>query len=95
MKTRLPLVAIIPNKYEDRASSSLEAMTALSKFWKDYLIKDFAVRRSEDFPKAARDQLPISFFCKVNSIAFEDISDLTREIIKRSAMQNENLKLTA
>lgn len=84
MKMTLPEIMIVPNKYEDRASSSLEAMTALNKFWSDYLIPDFAVRRSEDFPKSARDQLPLALFCKANSIALEDISDLMTEIISRS-----------
>lgn len=85
MKIKIPEVMIIPNKYEDRASSSLEAMTVLNQFWGRYLIPEFAIRRSEDFPKSARDQLPLAFFCKANSIALEDIKDLMEEILRRSS----------
>lgn len=88
---KLPEVLIIPNKYEDRASSSAEAMTVLNKYYNSYLVPNFAVRKSEDFPKSARDQLPLSFFCKSNSIAFEDISDLIRIIISKSELVNKEL----
>ncbi len=88
---KLPEVLIIPNKYEDRASSSAEAMAVLNKYYSSYLVPNFAVRKSEDFPKSARDQLPLSFFCKSNSIAFEDISDLIRIIISKSEFVNKEL----
>lgn len=81
---KIPELIVIPNKYEDRASSSAEAMAVLGKYYGKYLIPNFAVRRSEDFPRSARDQLPMSFFCKSNSIAFEDISDLIKVIISKS-----------
>lgn len=88
---KLPEILIIPNKYEDRASSSAEAMAVLNKYYNQYLVANFAVRRSEDFPRAARDQLPISFFCKSNSIAFEDIVDLVRVIVSKCEFRNKNL----
>lgn len=88
---KLPEVLIIPNKYEDRASSSAEAMSVLNKYYSNYLVPNFAVRKSEDFPKSARDQLPLSFFCKSNSIAFEDVSDLIRIIISKSEFINKEL----
>lgn len=88
---KLPEILIIPNKYEDRANSSAEAMTVLNKYYGQYLVPNFAVRKSEDFPKAARDQLPLSFFCKSNSIAFEDISDLIRIIISKSELVDKAL----
>lgn len=88
---KLPDVLIIPNKYEDRASSSAEAMAVLNKYYNSYLVPNFAVRKSEDFPKSARDQLPLSFFCKSNSIAFEDISDLIRIILSKSELVNKEL----
>jgi len=88
---KLPEILIIPNKYEDRASSSAEAMAVLNKYYSQYLVPNFAVRRSEDFPRSARDQLPISFFCKSNSIAFEDIVDLLRVIISKSELKTKNL----
>jgi len=80
----LPKMIVIPNKYEDRSNSSAEAMSVLNKYYNEYLIPNFAVRKSEDFPKSARDQSPISFFCKANSNAFEDISDLVSVIISQS-----------
>lgn len=88
MELNLPEITIIPNKYEDRSNSSAEAMTALHKFYGTYLIPNFAVRKSEEFPKSARDQMPISFFCKANSIAFEDICDLLKIIIGKSEVKS-------
>ena len=79
-----PEIIIIPNKYEDRSALSAEAMAILYKYYGDYLMPNFAVRKSEEFPKSARDKLPVSYFCKSNSIAFEDISDLTQLIIRKS-----------
>lgn len=79
-----PEILVIPNKYEDRSSLSAEAMSALHKYYNQYLVPNFAVRKSEDFPRSARDQLPLSFFCKSNSNAFEDISDLIKIIISKS-----------
>lgn len=76
-----PQILIIPNKYEDRASSSVETMSYLRKNWEKYIIPEFAVRKSEDFPKAFLEQTPISVFCKVNSIAFEDIAQVVRHLI--------------
>ena len=84
-----PDIFVIPNKYEDRSSASAEAMAVLIKYYATYLIPNFAVRKSEDFPKSARDQLPISFFCKSNSIAFEDICDLVRIILEKSEVSHE------
>lgn len=81
---KFPEMLVIPNKYEDRSTASAEAMSVLNKYYGEYLVPNFAVRKSEDFPRAARDQMPISFFCKSNSIAFEDVCDLIRFIIKKS-----------
>ncbi|MBX9697397.1 MAG: AAA family ATPase [Alphaproteobacteria bacterium] len=86
-------ITIIPNKYEDRSNSSAEAMAALSQFYNQYIIKDFAIRKSEDFVTAAKLGLPISFFGKINSIALADIKDLLQEIIKKSEVQTEQLNI--
>jgi len=80
----LPEILIIPSKYEDRSNTSAEALSLLSRMYSEYLIPNFAVRKSEDFLKASRDQMPIAFFCKANSIAFEDISDLLKIIVEKS-----------
>jgi chromosome partitioning protein len=90
METKPPQILVIPNKYEDRSSSSAEAMSVLNKYYSEYMVENFAVRKSEDFPRSARDQLPISFFCKANSIAFEDISDLIKILIQRSTISKKN-----
>lgn len=78
---QFPEILIIPNKYEDRASSSVETMSYLKKNWERFIIPEFAVRKSEDFPKAFLEQTPLSLFCKVNSIAFEDMAQVVRYIV--------------
>jgi len=79
----LPEILIIPNKYEDRSTTSAEAMSILVKNYGKYMIPDFAVRKSEDFPRSAREQLPLSFFSKANSIAFEDMLDYLKILIEK------------
>lgn len=83
-----PEIIIIPNKYEDRSNLSGEAIAVLHKYYSEYVKPNFAVRKSEEFPKSARDKLPISYFCKSNSNAFEDITDLVILILERSKLQN-------
>lgn len=78
-----PYVSIIPNKYEERVASSSETMSYLQKHWSKYIIPNFAVRKSEDFPRAFLEQSPLSFFCKTNSIAFEDVSEVVRNMVKK------------
>lgn len=87
-KRKFPDIMVIPNIYEDRVSSSIETMTHLKDHWGQYIIPDFAVRKSEDFPRAFLEQTPISFFCKVNSIAFEDVSEVVKYIIKNCEEKN-------
>lgn len=77
-------INIIPNKYEDRTSSSAEAMTALRKYYHDFLKDDFAIRKSEDIVSSAKVSKPLAFFAKKNSIALEDIIELSHYIIKQS-----------
>jgi hypothetical protein len=86
MEAPMPEVLIIPNKYEDRSTTSAQAMSFLVKSYSEYLISDFAIRKSEDFLRSAREQLPISFFCKANSMAFEDVRDYLRILINKSAI---------
>lgn len=89
MALEKPEIMIIPNKYEDRLGSSAEAMAALRKYYFDYLMNDFAVRKSEDINTAAKLRMPVGFFCKSNSNAFEDLKDLVLEIIKRSKAEDK------
>lgn len=74
---------IIPNKYEDRTSSSAEAMTVLREFYSQYLKVDFAIRKSEDINYSAKSSLPLLFFCKSNSNALEDIIELIHYILEK------------
>lgn len=76
-------INIIPNKYEDRASSSAEAMTALREYYRDYIKEDFAIRRSEDINTAARLGKPLAFFAKKNSIALADIIELIHYFLEK------------
>jgi chromosome partitioning protein len=77
----IPKIRIIPNKYEERSSISAEAISALHTYYPKYIIKDFAIRKSEDINIAAKMRLPLPFFCKKNSIALEDIIDLVHNFL--------------
>ncbi len=74
---------IIPNKYEDRASSSAEAMTALREYYRSYIKEDYAIRRSEDINTAARLGKPLACFAKKNSIALADIIELVHYFLEK------------
>ena len=84
MKKSTPIINIIPNKYEDRVSTSAEAMHTLRENFSSYMKPDFAVRKSEDFNISAKSALPLSFFCKQTSNAWEDIVEVIHHIIKIS-----------
>jgi chromosome partitioning protein len=84
MQMKRPVISVIPNKYEDRTSSSAEAMTILREYYGAYMKPDFAVRKSEDINVSAKNGMPLSFFAKNNSIAFEDIIDLLHHIVEQS-----------
>lgn len=81
-------INIIPNKYEDRASSSAEAMTALRDFYSDYVRKDFAIRKSEDINISAKLGKPLALFAKRNSIALEDIIELIHYFLEKYTTKN-------
>lgn len=95
MQLKLPRMTIIPNKYEDRLGSSAEAMTALRKFYSQYLIPDFAIRKAEDFNTAAKNGLGFSMFSKTNSIALEDVVDLVHKIVEFCEISSELELLSA
>ena len=84
MQIPQPIISIIPNKYEDRTSSSAEAMTILREYYGKYMKPDFAVRKSEDINTSAKTGMPLSFFAKNNSIAYEDVVDLLHYIVEQS-----------
>lgn len=78
----LPNIVIIPNKYEDRNTSSGEAMTILRDVYGEYVIPEFAVRKSEEIHTSCKNKTPLAFFCRSNSIALEDIKDVINYILK-------------
>ena len=83
MQLKHPDMFIIPNKYEDRATSSAEAMAILKKNYDQYMCPDFAIRRSEDINTSAKLSQPLAFFARTNSIAFEDIVDLIHHLLNK------------
>lgn len=83
-------INIIPNKYEDRASSSAEAMTALRDFYGEYIKPDFAIRKSEDINISAKLGKPLALFAKKNSIALEDIVELLHFYLDKYTKQKNN-----
>lgn len=83
MQINLSDILIIPNKYEDRSANAAEAMTVLRQIYSDHMIENFAIRKSEDIPTSAKLGLPICAFARSNSIALEDVADLTKEIVVR------------
>lgn len=78
-------IHVIPNKYEDRASSSAESMTILRNSYSEHMKPDFAIRKSEEINTSAKNGKPISFFAKKNSIAFQDLLDLTKYLLEISS----------
>ena len=76
-------INIIPNKYEDRSSSSAEAMTALRRYYSRYIKEDFAIRKSEDINTSAKLGKPLALFVKKNSIALADMVELIHYFIEK------------
>lgn len=83
MMMTVPEIFMFPNKYEDRAATSAEAMAVLNKFYPQYLIPNFAIRKSEEFNIASKLSKPLAFFCRNNSIALEDILEITRFLVAK------------
>lgn len=82
---------IIPNKYEAKTATSQEVLGILRHDYKDVVMESI-IRRSEDMNISAKKRLPVCAFCKKNSIAFEDICDLSLAMLKESAKSDLNLK---
>jgi chromosome partitioning protein len=74
---------IIPNKYEAKTATAQEVLGYLRSNYKEH-VRDAVVRKCEDINIATKEKKPIAAFCKRSSIAFEDIMDLVKEIIKTS-----------
>jgi chromosome partitioning protein len=91
MLSEIPKINIIPNKYEDRTSSSAESMSALREFYSKWMKSDFAVRKSEDINQGAKLGAPLAFFCKKNSNALEDVLELVYYILDLSSKKTTDL----
>ena len=78
-------VHIIPNKYEDRASSSAESMTLLARYYSKYIKSDFAIRKSEEINTSAKLGKPLIYFSKKNSLAFSDFFEIAKYIVEISS----------
>lgn len=83
MMINVPQIFMFPNKYEDRAATSAEAMTVLNRLYNQYLIPNFAIRKSEEFNIASKLSKPLAFFCRTNSIAFEDVLEIMNFLIEK------------
>ena len=83
MQMQVPEYLLIPNKYEDRASNSVEAMSALVEYYSKYIKPNFAVRKSEDFNTSAKNSSPLPLFARTNSIALEDIAEISLYLIDK------------
>jgi hypothetical protein len=59
-------------------------MSILRKYYGGYIKEDFAIRRSEDIINSSKMSKPVSLFAKKNSIAVEDVLELSRYIISIS-----------
>lgn len=91
----MPEVVVIPNKYEDRTASAGEAVSVLKKHYGKYVMPDFAIRMSEELKTSTKLNLPLALFCRSNSIAFEDIVEVIKYLLKVCFKQKEgtsNLK---
>ncbi|MBR1479325.1 MAG: AAA family ATPase [Alphaproteobacteria bacterium] len=85
MMIGLPEIFMFPNKYEDRSATSAEAIVALNQIYPQYLMPNFAIRKSEEFNIASKLSKPLAFFCRNNSIAFDDVMDMIRFLINKSS----------
>ena len=84
MVMRKPELLIIPNRYEERTAASGEAMGVLREHYRQFVMPDFAIRKSEDFNTSAKNSEPLAFFCRSNSIAFEDLNEVLKYILEKT-----------
>lgn len=90
MVMKKPELLIIPNKYEERTAASGEAMGVLREYYSEFLMPDFAIRKSEEFNTSAKNAEPLAFFCRSNSIAFEDLNEVIKYILDKVSHKNSS-----
>lgn len=78
------LYKIIPNKYEAKTATSQEILGSLRHNYQNTVMESI-VRKCEDMNISAKKRIPVCAFCKKRSIAFEDMCDLSLDILKQSA----------
>ena len=76
---------IIANKYESKTVSSQEVLGFLRHHYKDFVFSSI-IRRSEDINISAKKRLPVVGFCNKKSAAFEDINDITWEMLEKNTI---------
>lgn len=77
---------IIPNLYEAKTVTAQEILGALKLEYPHHVLNT-VIRKSEDMNLASKYGLPLCNFAKKNSAAFEDLLELTREILNLSQAQ--------
>lgn len=81
-----PNFCIIPNKYEIKTATAQEVLGAIRSEYGDSVISA-VVRKAEEINIAAKKKLPLSGFCKMKSVALEDIMDLVHELVKQTQIR--------
>lgn len=79
---------VIPNKYESKTGTSQETLGILRMNYSN-IVMESLVRRSEDVNISAKLKIPIYFFCKKSSMAFEDMCDLSLAILNKALKNKE------
>jgi len=89
MKKNLPILNIIPNKYNSKDVSSLKATSALKEIYSEYIRPAFHVRQSSDFNRSSAEMVPLVFGSSKNSNALHDTLELIDEILYISCDKKE------
>jgi len=71
---------VIANKYEIKTATAQEVLGSIRTEYGDKVI-NAVIRKAEEINIAAKRKLPLTFFCKTKSAAFEDIMDLIHEFV--------------
>tara|TARA_A100000171_G_C2140103_1_gene154481 strand:- start:2530 stop:3570 length:1041 start_codon:yes stop_codon:yes gene_type:complete len=91
MKKKLPILNIIPNKYNLKDVSSLKAAAALSEAYSDLIRPNFYVRQSADFNRSSAEKIPLIFMSNKNSNALKDTIEIVDEILYVSCDKRDRL----
>jgi len=83
---------IIPNKYESKTATSQEVLGTLRKKYGSYVMESI-IRKCEDINISAKKKLPVIGFCNKRSIAVEDVLDLTKEMLRKSTVNKQEVIL--